>query len=144
MNKELNFNNEEYYFIITEKEHYDMSLNLIDISIFEINEWKNILHMSNKFNETIRYASQDSDYSYNLIDNEKKDAMNFLYYNCEFCKYNKFNDLYNEIGNKTDYYKLLESTIINQKENEKITINQFRLWIINNYDKINNYYNILK
>ena len=49
-----------------------MSLNLIDISIFEINEWKNILNMSNKFNETIRYASQDSDYSYNLIDNEKK------------------------------------------------------------------------
>ena len=34
MNKEINFNNEEYYFIITEKEHYDMSLNLIDISIF--------------------------------------------------------------------------------------------------------------
>ena len=67
MNKEINFNNEEYYFIITEKEHYDMSLNLIDISIFEINEWKNILNMSNKFNETIRYASLDSDYSDNLI-----------------------------------------------------------------------------
>lgn len=45
----INFNNAEYYFIITEKENYNISLNLIDISIFEINEWKNILNMSMKF-----------------------------------------------------------------------------------------------
>ena len=145
MNKEINFNNDEYYFIITKKENYNMSLNLIDISIFEIDEWKNILNMSMIFNESIRYASHDSDYSYNLIDKEKKDAMYFLYYNCEFCNgNNKFIDLYNEIGNKSDYYELLETTIKKQKDNEKITINQFRLWIANNYDKINNYYNILK
>ena len=137
--------NEEYYFIITEKEHHDMSLNLIDISIFDIDEWKNILNMSIKFDESIRFASQDSDYSYNLIDKEYKDAMYFFYYNCEFCNgNNKFTDLYYEIGDKSAYYKLLESKIKNQKDNEKITINQFRLWIINNYDKINNYYNILK
>ena len=41
-----------------------MSLNLINISIFEI-----------------RFAAHDSDYSYNLIDKEMKDAMYFLYYN---------------------------------------------------------------
>lgn len=71
--------------------------------------------------------------------------MYFLYYNCEFCNgNNKFIDLYNKIGGKSDYYELLESTIKKQKDNEKITINQFRLWIANNYDKINNYYNILK
>ena len=68
MNKEIKFNNEEYYFIITEKDYNNLSLNLIDISIFEI-------------------------------------------------------------GDQSDYYKLLESTIKNQKNNEKITINQFRLWI---------------
>jgi hypothetical protein len=147
MNKEIIFNNEEYYFIITEKENYNynMSLNLIDISIFEINEWKNILNMSMKFDNAIRFAAQASDYSYNLIDKEQKNAMYYLYYNCEFCNgNNKFTDLYNKIGNKSDYYELLESKIKNQKDNEKITINQFRLWIINNYDKINNYYNILK
>ena len=143
MNKEIIFNNEEYYFIITEKENYNMSL--IDISIFEINEWKNILNMSIKFDDAIRFAAQASDYSYNLIDKEQKNAMYYLYYNCEFCNgNNKFTDLYNNIGNKSDYYELLESKIKNQKDNEKITINQFRLWIINNYDKINNYYNILK
>jgi hypothetical protein len=67
MNKDINFNNEEYYFIITEKEKCDMSLNLIDISIFEINEWKNILNMSIKFDEAIRFAAQDSEYSYNVL-----------------------------------------------------------------------------
>ena len=142
MNKEINFNNEEYYFIITKKENYNynMSLNLIDISIFEINEWKNILNMSMKFDDAIRFVAQASDYSYNLIDKEQKNAMYYLYYNCEFCNgNNKFTDLYNKIGNKSDYYELLESKIKNQKDNEKITINQFRLWIVNNYDKMNNY-----
>jgi len=140
MNKDINFNNEEYYFIITEKEKCDMSLNLIDISIFEIDEWKDILNMSMKFDKAIKFAAQDSEYSYNLIDKERKEAMYFLYYNCEFCNgNNKFTNLYNEIGDKSDYYELLESKIKNQKDNEKVTINKFRLWIVNNYDKMNNY-----
>jgi len=36
MNKEIIFNDKEYYFIITDKEDNNMSLNLIDISIFVI------------------------------------------------------------------------------------------------------------
>lgn len=78
MNKEINFNNDEYYFIITEKNHNNMLLNLIDISIFEIDEWKNILNMSMIFNESIRYASHDSDYSYNLIDKKKRCNVFFI------------------------------------------------------------------
>ena len=96
--------------------------------------------MSMKFDEAIRFAAQDSEYSYNLIDKERKKAMYFLYYNCEFCNgNNKFTDLYYEIGDKSDYDELLDSKIKNQKDNEKVTINKFRLWIVNNYDKINNY-----
>jgi len=144
MNKEITFNDKEYYFIITEKEDNNMSLNLIDISIFEKDEWNEILTMSSEFDKALSFSSDDSDYSYSLLEKEYKEAMNFLYYYCEFCKYDKFINLYYEIGNKYNYYELLDDKIKNQKKNEKITTNKFRLWIINNYDKINNYYNILK
>jgi len=62
--------------------------------------------------------------------------MSFLFYNCEFCICDKFINLYYEIGDKYNYYELLDGKIKNQKENEKITTNKFKLWIINNYDNI--------
>ena len=76
----------------------------------------------------ITFTSQDCDYSYNLIDTEYKDAMYFLYYYCEFCNgNNKFTDLYNEFGDKYNYYELLDSKIKNQKDNKKIINNYIYL-----------------
>lgn len=129
-----------YIYVQTIKDENNMIY--IDVSIFEENEWKKLLQMSNKFEENVQNSFSDNDNEYNVYTSEQKIAIYFLYY-CDFCKYEGFNSLHYEIGNHYLFNKILTNMLKNRKEKELITIHQFRNWIVNNYEKIKYYYNIL-
>lgn len=129
-----------YIYVQSIKEENNMIY--IDVSIFEENEWKQLLQMSNKFEENVQNSFSDNDNEYNAYTSEQKIAIYFLYY-CDFCKYEGLNSLHYETGNHYLFNKILTDMLKNRKENELITIHQFRKWIVNNYEKIKHYYNIL-
>lgn len=129
-----------YIYVQTIKDENNMIY--IDVSIFEENEWKKLLQMSNKFEENVQNSFSDNDNEYNVYSSEQKIAIYFLYY-CDFCKYEGFNSLHYETGNHYLFNKILTDMLKNRKEKELITIHQFRKWIVSNYEKIKYYYNIL-
>jgi len=129
-----------YIYVETIKDEYNTIC--MDASIFEENEWNELLTMSNKFEENVNYSLSDNDNQYNVYTSEQKTAIYFLYY-CDFCKYEGFNSLHYEKCDYNLFNKFLNNALKNRKENELITIHQFRKWIVNNYDKMKYYYSIL-
>jgi hypothetical protein len=130
----------DYIFVETIKEEYNSIY--IDISLFEENEWKELLLISNKFEENVQNSFSDNDNEYNAYTSEQKIAIYFLYY-CDFCKYEGFNTLHYEKGKYYFFNKLLNNALKNRKDNELITVHQFRKWIVEHYDKMKYYHSIL-
>lgn len=131
-----------YYYIISyysdDKDFYcQKSNNNIDISIFEIDEWNNLLEISKIFKDNVNYLNDLRDDTYQNISRSIKNATYYLYDNCPYCMYKSFNDLeYYE-----DYKNNIYERIFNEIKNEdrgNITIDYFRKWIISNYKNIIN------
>ncbi len=68
--------------------------------------------------------------------------MNLELPNCDYCYHNDFTSLEYYIGNNQDIY---ERVFIETKNTDRnnISIDGFRGWIIDNYDNINKYYDII-
>ena len=133
--------NRNYYYIETIRD--DNHMYHIDISIFECDEWNLLLKMSKTFEKTITDSISNDNTNYKNITNEIKDAIYFLYYS-EFCKYEGFTNLSYKYGTIDVYNNWLNNKRQNKKDDENITTNEFRKWIIINYEKIKYYYFILK
>jgi hypothetical protein len=101
----------EYYYIITKI--ILNNKNIIDISIFENDEWTELLNMSKKFEKEAYYLSNSSDYNYKSVEPLKLDAIYFLYY-CDFCYRSGFSTLCYYIDDKNVYYELLDTKITEQ------------------------------
>ena len=76
-----------YYYIISyysndENFYCQKSNNNIDISIFEIDEWNNLLEISKIFKDNVKYINDLRDDNYQNISNSIKNATYYLYYNC--------------------------------------------------------------
>jgi len=114
-----------------------------DISIFEINEWDDLLNKSEIFKKWVNILNRESDIEYINTPTEIKSAIYYLYHNCEYCKYNDFTSLEYYTGNKQDIY---ERVFLETKNTDRynISVNNFRKWISDNYGKFNENYNILK
>jgi hypothetical protein len=138
--------NKKYYYVIS---YYNTSdfiksdLTNTDISIFEIDEWENMLTKSELYNKCVKILSGKTDKEYLTIQPEHRDAVYYLYYMCKYCKYNDFTSLEYYKGCNKDIY---ERVFIETKNNDRgdITINSFRAWIVNNLDEINKNYDIIK
>ena len=138
--------NKKYIYVIS---YYSSSNNLIsnlmntDISIFEINEWDELLNKSEIFKKYVNILNRESDIEYINTRPEIKNATYYLYYNCEYCKYDDFTSLEYYTGNKQDIYERVFLETKN-KDRYNISINNFRQWIIDNYENFNKNYNIIK
>jgi hypothetical protein len=138
--------NKKYIYVIS---YYSSSNNLIshlmntDISIFEINEWDDLLIKSDIFKKYVNILNRESDIEYVNTYPEIKNAIYYLYHNCEYCKYDDFSSLEYYTGNKQDIY---ERVFLETKNTRRynISVNNFRKWISDNYEKLNKNYNIIK
>jgi len=138
--------NKKYIYVIS---YYSSNNNLIsnlmntDISIFEINEWDDLLNKSEIFKKYVNILNRESDIEYINTHPEIKNATYYLYHNCEYCKYNDFTSLEYYIGNKQDIYERVFLEVKNT-DRYNISVNNFRKWISDNYEKFNKNYNIIK
>jgi len=137
MEKEIKYvKNKNYTYVISNNEYNDKK---IDVSIFEIEDWENLLEISKVFEEAVSYVNGVSDNSYKYLDKNLTSYAYFLYHS-PFCHYESFNDLEYETTKLDDIYEV----VFHRLENgEKITINEFRKWIVENYEKINERYEYL-
>jgi hypothetical protein len=114
-----------------------------DISIFEIDEWDNLLNKSEIFKKSVNYLNSENDSEYINTHPEIKNATYYLYHNCDYSKYDDFTSLEYYTGNKQDIYERVFLEVKNT-DRYNISVNNFRTWIIDNYEKFNKNYNILK
>ena len=136
----------KYYYVISyyspNNDFIRSNLMNTDISIFELDEWNNLLNKSKIFKKYVNILNCESDSAY-ITPTGKKNAIYYLYHNCEYCKYDDFTSLEYYTGNKQDIYERIYLETINKNRND-ISINNFRTWIIDNYETINKNYNIIK
>ena len=134
--------NKNYYYVIT---YYRSNSDLLntDVSIFEIDEWNDLLNKSELYKKWINILNSESDYGYHNTQPELRRAVYYLYHNCDYCRYSDFTSLEYYKGNNQDIY---ERVFIETKNEDRynISINNFRAWIINNYDNYNKNYDIIK
>jgi hypothetical protein len=130
--------NKEYVYVLTNNvDNY----NVLDLSIFEIEEWTHLTKISKVFEDAV--VNLDVDISLRPYINVSKDikkGVYYLYYS-PFCNWKGFNDLEYEMLEINNIYEVVFNFV---KEHKKITINDFRKWIIDNYTNILMHYdNIL-
>ena len=129
--------NKEYIYVLTINVDND---NILDLSIFEIEEWTHLTKISKVFEDAV--VNLDVDKSLrpyiNISENIKK-GVYYLYYS-PFCWRKGFNDLEYETLYINDIYKVVFNFV---NEDKKITINKFRRWIIDNYENIQMHYDNL-
>ena len=141
------FDNKEYYYVISRyrpsNDFLKSDLFNIDISIFELDEWNNLLNKSKLYNICVNILNGETERDYLSIQPEHRNAVYYLYYNCDYCKYNDFTSMEYYIGFEQDIYKRV---FIETKNNDRynISINSFRKWIVKHYDEINENYDIIK
>jgi hypothetical protein len=106
-NMEYYINIEEYkkyYYVISyyspNNDFIRSNLMNTDISIFELDEWNNLLNKSEIFKKYVNILNRESDSAYINISPEIKNAIYYLYHNCEYCKYDNFTSLEYYTGNK--------------------------------------------
>jgi hypothetical protein len=129
--------NKEYIYVLTINCDND---NILDLSIFEIEEWTHLLKISKVFEDAV--VNLDVEISLRPYINVSKDIKKGAYYLCysPFCWWKGFNDLECETLKINDIYKVVFDLI---REHQKITINDFRKWIIDNYTNIQMHYESL-
>ena len=129
--------NKEYIYVLTINVDND---NILDLSIFEIEEWTHLTKISKVFEDAV--VNLDVDISLRPYINVSKDIKKcayYLYYS-PFCWRKGFNDLEYEILEIKHIYKVVFDFV---SEDKKITINKFRTWIIDNYKNIQMHYETL-
>lgn len=99
-----------------------------------------LLEISNVFENEVLKLNSSSSYHYKTTDNKYKTAAYFLYHS-PFCHCECFNKLEYNTYKIENIYKYVFDKL---SKGEKITMNKFRKWIVENYENINKYYNSLK
>ena len=133
--------NKKYIYVLTINVDND---NVLDLSIFEIEEWTHLTKISKVFEDAV--VNLDVDKSLrpyiNISENIKK-SVYYLYYS-PFCGWNcgwkGFNDSECETLEINEIYEVVFNLI---KEDKKITINKFRRWVVDNYEIIQTHYETL-
>ena len=129
--------NKEYVYVETINVDND---NVLDLSIFEIEEWTHLTKISKVFEDAV--VNLDVEISLRPYINVSKDIKKcayYLYYS-PFCWRKGFNDLECETLEINDIYEVVFNFV---KEDKKITINKFRRWVVDNYEIIKTHYDTL-
>jgi hypothetical protein len=129
--------NKEYIYVLTINVDND---NVLDLSIFEIEEWTHLTKISKVFEDAVDNLDVDIRLRpYINVSKDIKKGAYYLYYS-PFCWWKGFNDLEYEMLKINDIYKVVFNFV---SEDKKITINKFRRWIIDNYTNIIMHYDNL-
>ena len=129
--------NKKYIYVLTINVDND---NVLDLSIFEIEEWTHLTKISKVFEDAV--VNLDVEISLRPYINVSKDIKKcayYLYYS-PFCWWKGFNDLECETLEINDIYEVVFNFV---KEDKKITINKFRRWVADNYEIIKTHYETL-
>ena len=130
--------NKEYIYVLTINVDND---NVVDLSIFEIEEWTHLTKISKVFEDYVFNLDVDKSLRpYINISENIKNCVYYLYYYSPFSRYKGFNDLECETLEINDIYEVVFNLI---KEYKKLTINEFRRWIIDNCTDIQIHYETL-
>ena len=127
----------KYIYVLTINVDND---NVLDLSIFEIEEWTHLTKISKVFEDAV--VNLDVEISLRPYINVSKDIKKcayYLYYS-PFCGWKGFNDLECETLEINDIYEVVFNFV---REDKKITINKFRRWVIDNYETIKTHYDTL-
>ena len=127
----------KYIYVLTINVDND---NVLDLSIFEIEEWTHLTKISKVFEDAV--VNLDVEISLRPYINVSKDIKKgayYLYYS-PFCWFKGFNDLECETLEINDIYEVVVNFV---REDKKITINKFRRWVIDNYETIKTHYDTL-
>jgi hypothetical protein len=125
--------NIKYTYVVTNNNNNN---NQLDVSIFEIEEWRQLTKISKVFEESVLNLSRETDNIYKNINQTLKNSVYYLYYS-PFSRYCGFNDLQYETLEINDIYELVFLVI---ERKEATTINKFRKWIKENYVNIQTHY----
>jgi hypothetical protein len=129
--------NKEYVYVLTNNDDND---NVLDLSIFEIEEWTHLTKISKVFEDSVVNLDVDKSLRpYINISKNIKNAVYYLYYS-PFCWRKGFNDLEYEILQINNIYEVVFDLV---REDNKITINKFKKWITENYTNIQTHYESL-
>jgi hypothetical protein len=129
--------NKEYIYVLTINVDND---NVLDLSIFEIEEWTHLTKISKVFEDSVDNLNVNKSLRpYINISKNIENAVYYLYYS-PFCHWKGFNDLEYEILQINNIYEVVFDFV---REDKKITINKFRRWITENYTNIQTHYEIL-
>lgn len=132
MKKIKYINNKEYTYVLSNDYRNEYDNKEKDLSIFEVEEWIQLLEISKIFEEAARNLNYETDDNYNKIDKKLIKSSQFLYYS-PYCNYEDFNHMYYNTEKIEDIHKVVFSYVEN---GEKITLNHFRNWIIENYENL--------
>jgi hypothetical protein len=129
--------NKEYIYVLTINGDNDY---VLDLSIFEIEEWTHLTKISKVFEDAV--LNLDVEISLRPYINVSKDIKKgayYLYYS-PFCNWKGFNDLECETLEINDIYEVVFNFV---SEDKKLTINKFRRWVVDNYTHIQTHYETL-
>ena len=132
----IDLKNDKSYYCATSTK-YGEKIN--DFSIFTREEWNTLILISEQFERGYDELTYLTEYEYSQLSDKIKGAMTYLRYKCDFCS-KSFSELENIFGNKSD---ILDYILENSRYDSRITFNQFRIWVVENWDKIDENLNIL-
>ena len=130
--------NKEYIYVLTINVDND---NVLDLSIFEIEEWTHLTKISKVFEDAV--VNLDVEISLRPYINVSKDIKKcayYLYYS-PFCWWKGFNDLECETLEINDIYKVVFD-LVKEDTNIKVNVNIALAKVSN--DKVNNYKFVVK
>lgn len=118
-------------------------LKTTDISIFEVNEWSDLLNKEELFKKWEKIVTRGSDTEYEKTPPDLRDAAYYLYHEERINKLPVLTSLEYNTGSKKEIYERL----FFEAENESkcsVTVNCLRRRICDNYETLTKNYNILK
>jgi hypothetical protein len=137
MNKKIElFENVKYSIV----KSWNSDNGITDISIFEVNEWNELLEISLVFENAVFGLNNTSNIGYIGTLRDYRNSAYFLYYS-NFCRYQGFTKLEHIIGTKQDLHEVIFKYVEN---NEIVTYNSLRYWITDNFDELIEHHDNLK
>jgi len=141
--KHLDLTNDKNYIYVLSMEYLDNYKNTIDLSIFNIEEWEHLITLSKYFERAFSKLKASSDYELKNTDAKIIKASNYFYYSPYTYMYSGLSKLEYKIATNIEIYEK-SYNIIKTEEYRKITLNNFREWIIENYKDIISNYELLQ
>jgi hypothetical protein len=142
MDYKIHIEDKQFVYVIS-NEDLPHDITVTDISIFEVDEWNDLLSKRELFKKWETILTHSSDAEYKSTPTDLRDAAYYLYYKENFCGHSDLSALEYSTGNKQDIHERV-FTEAEHCDNGYVSVNKFRRRICDNYETLMKNYNILK